>query len=160
MVFGNWPLVLKVVEVVGKVTNWPELDDGVSPLPWFDLEVVPVVAVVAVGEVIYWVVVVDVLIGVTATGTGSMKNDDPDELLPENEPEDEVLADPDVLVEPEVEVLVVPVVAAAPPKTPKPYNNPKIKAKRTRTPNNGHNHAGHPPFLVFFSTTCVVTTGL
>ena len=84
-----------------------------------------------------------------------MKNDDPDEPLPEVEPDNEVL-----IVEPEVEVLVVPVVAAAPPKTPKPYNNPKIKAKRARTPNNGHNHAGHPPFLAFFSTTCVVTTGL
>jgi hypothetical protein len=39
------------------------------------------------------------------------------------------------------------------PKTPNPNNNPKIKAKRAKIPNKGHNHLGHPPsfFLVLVS---------
>lgn len=74
---------------------------------------------------------------------------------------EEVNPDPDTLVEPDVATPAVPVGPAfAPPKTPNPYNNPKIKAKRAKTPNNGHNQAGHPPFLAFLSTTEVVTTGL
>jgi hypothetical protein len=41
-------------------------------------------------------------------------------------------------------------VGAAPPpilpNTPKPNNNPMIKARRAKIPKSGHNHFGHPDF--------------